>query len=368
MQDCTALTGVFAGGSTFFYVIFFILRLPCTLTFFVFVVTLSKVMVNEKSSTKYSVLEILREEEEPVSGEEIAAQTGVSRVSVWKAIQSLQSAGYGISSSKKGYFLAKDIRDSLFPWEFGAEEQLVEHFLQTESTMIEARRIAECSDRTVRIITADSQTNGYGKNNAPWTTTKGSLAFTIITRSQIPVAESHRIMMAAQIAWAEVLSDSTERRFFVRWPNDIWTELGKTGGILDEISASGSLCRWLNLGIGINITQKPELSSALCDCAFPGGTHFTRRELLSSFLRTFSKYEHLATEEPETLSKRWNSLCCDIGRTVQTTDADGLPVGRKAVFKGVDASGFVLLSYRRAGRNRKRLYPPGAISFIKTKI
>lgn len=325
-------------------------------------------MGNDKLSTKYSVLEILRTDGKEISGEEIAARAGVSRVSVWKAVQALQAAGYGISSSKKGYVLTKDIRDSLFPWEFGAEESHVEHFLQTESTMIEARRIVESSDRTARIVTADSQTNGQGKNNTSWTTTEGSLAFTIITRNQIPVAESYRYILAAQIAWAEVLSEAAERRFFVRWPNDIWTERGKTGGILDEISASGSVCRWLNLGIGINMTQKPELSSVICDCAFPDGTHFTRRELLSLFLRRFEKYEHLAAEKPGTLSKRWNSLCCDIGQTVRTTDSDGMTAGKKAVFNGVNALGFASFSFGKNDGKKKRIYPPGTISFIKTKI
>ncbi len=100
-------------------------------------------MGNDTLSTKYKVLEVLRANSGPVSGEAIASEKGVSRVSVWKAVQALQAAGYGISSAKDGYCLTKDLKDSLYPWEFGAQESLFEHFSETESTMNEARRIVE---------------------------------------------------------------------------------------------------------------------------------------------------------------------------------------------------------------------------------
>ena len=114
-------------------------------------------MGNKNLSTKYIILKILREANAPVSGEEAAKLADISRVSVWKAIQSLQASGYGISSTRAGYFLEKDLKDSLFPWEFGAEEELFFHFPETESTMTEARKIAQeshiycpdwCSART----------------------------------------------------------------------------------------------------------------------------------------------------------------------------------------------------------------------------
>lgn len=100
-------------------------------------------MGNKNLSTKYVILKILREANAPVSGEEAAKLADISRVSVWKAIQSLQASGYGISSTRAGYFLEKDLKDSLFPWEFGAEEELFFHFPETESTMTEARKIAQ---------------------------------------------------------------------------------------------------------------------------------------------------------------------------------------------------------------------------------
>ncbi|MDY5633343.1 MAG: helix-turn-helix domain-containing protein, partial [Treponema porcinum] len=60
--------------------------LPVTVTLYLY-------MGNGKTSTKHTVLEILRESRAAVSGEEIAQKTGVSRVSVCKAVPALQAAG-----------------------------------------------------------------------------------------------------------------------------------------------------------------------------------------------------------------------------------------------------------------------------------
>ena len=80
--------------------------------------------MGNKSSTKRSVLEILRNNTKPVSGEEIANKIGLSRVSVWKAVNALENAGYKIDSTKNGYILSKDIKDSRFPWELACDENL----------------------------------------------------------------------------------------------------------------------------------------------------------------------------------------------------------------------------------------------------
>ena len=96
-------------------------------------------MVNEKESLKHKVLTILRESSGIVSGVELSNATGRSRVAVWKTVQGLQEAGYGIEVSRKGYRLVNDLADSIYPWEFGADEAMFTHFASTGSTMAEAR-------------------------------------------------------------------------------------------------------------------------------------------------------------------------------------------------------------------------------------
>lgn len=166
-------------------------------------------MVNQKQSTKSQILQILRTSTSPINGDTLAKETGVSRVAVWKAIQSLQLSGYKIDSARNGYQLSEDLADSLYPWEFGAGESSFSHFAETDSTMIQGRFAAEeCTAGELKVITADIQHKGQGHADHKWTTTKGSLACTIVSKESISLAESHRFVMACQIASAKVLEKS----------------------------------------------------------------------------------------------------------------------------------------------------------------
>jgi biotin operon repressor BirA-like protein len=51
------------------------------------------------------IVEVLRAESAPVSGESLARELGISRVALWKRIQALNAWGYGIRAAHSGYEL-----------------------------------------------------------------------------------------------------------------------------------------------------------------------------------------------------------------------------------------------------------------------
>lgn len=319
-------------------------------------------MVNEKESLKCKILTLLRESPDTLSGVDLSQGTGKSRVAVWKAVQALQEAGYGIAVSRKGYRLEKDLADSIYPWEFGASEAMFTHFASTESTMAEAHRIAESGKAQAgetHIITADTQTHGVGQGGKSWTTTRGSLAFTIITKNNLPLACHSRMIMAAQIALTKVLRHITGRPFYIRWPNDIWSEDGKVVGILEELSATGNTCGWINLGIGINITHRPHLKGT--DSIFHRDAPITRKEILTRFWDEFKLQEKLAIEESPWLAAEWNRLCLDTGHRIRLAGS-----GKTVIFRGIDSLGSALIS--TPGARGAKLLLPGTGSFIKSYI
>ena len=306
-------------------------------------------MANKKLSSKAQILTILRAASSPVSGETIASEVGISRVSVWKAMQSLQAAGYQIASGKSGYSLEQDLKDSLFPWEFGAQESLFCHFTEIPSTMSEARKIVQSSpvQSKLQVVTADRQTQGQGQNDRKWVTTQGSLACTLITRTRIPVAMSFRLVMASEVALVNVLHEVSGKQFFVRWPNDIWSDEGKVAGVLDDLCATGSVCSWFNLGLGLNLTEHPKISKT--DCVFHASPAVSRRDVLVAFCREFNEQQKVAFSPDASLATRWNALCFDLGKTVHLSSCK-----KEAVFEGIDGWGFALLDM---GGERLRVAP-----------
>lgn len=313
-------------------------------------------MVNENKSTKQRILEVLRASTEPVSGEKLAGESGVSRTAVWKSIQSLQKSGYGIIVGRSGYVLERDLSNSLCPWEFGKEEKSFIHFDATDSTMTEARKIAmDQSGSEIRCVITDLQTNGRGHQNHKWQTTQESLAFTLICRDKILGAEENRLVMAAMVSACSVLNRISDKNFYLRWPNDIWTREGKVSGILDEYNCVGGECSWVNLGIGINYMKKPALKKT--DSVFGANAKVSRKEFISLFMNEFDETRKSLLSLDSSLCNKWNSLCMDLGKSVVCKESGNY------VFEGINAYGWAVL--KENSGDAKRIVPPGKISFVK---
>lgn len=331
------------------------------MTFWFYFVNLFFILVNENLSLKNRILEALRNATSPLSGDQLAELSGVSRVAVWKAVQSLLESGYGIESSRHGYSLTKDLKDSLYPWEFGLQEEHFSHFRETDSTMIQARNLAQKSDEKgrhsqtdsgepyIQIVTADRQTKGKAQGGHKWTTTEGSLAFTVVYKSPLPVAKSGLVRVAAQTALVRTLKQFSKRDFFVRWPSAVWSEKGKLAGILDEVSASGGTCAWINIGIGVNLTNSPNIPGT--DSVFEKDAPVSRKEILELFLEEFK--ESISIMDSKELLDQWNSLSMDFGKEIAIEET-----GEKYIFKGIDSFGAALLETR----NSERTFFPGSIN------
>lgn len=324
-------------------------------------VNLTFILVNENLSSKSRILEALRNAPSPVSGDRLAELSGVSRVAVWKAIQSLLESGYGIESSRHGYSLTKDLKDSLYPWEFGAREEHFSHFAETDSTMTQARNLAQKEEKSspegdeepcIKIVTADRQTKGKAQSGHKWTTTEGSLAFTVVYKAPVPVAKSGLVRVAAQTALVQSLKQVSEREFFVRWPSDVWSEKGKLAGVLDEVSASGGICDWINIGIGVNLTNPPDIEGT--DSVFEKEAPVSRKAILESFLENFKRAVTLL--DSKELLDQWNGLSMDFGKEISVEENQ-----EKYIFKGIDAFGAALLD---DGKSERAFYP-GTINIKK---
>lgn len=64
------------------------------------------------------------------------------------------------------------------------------------------------------------------------------------------------ISMVAALAAADILEAKSNSKVFVKWPNDIFINDKKAGGILIENTISGQNWQWAVTGFGININQK----------------------------------------------------------------------------------------------------------------
>lgn len=129
------------------------------------------------------------------------------------------------------------------------------HLPITDSTMLEAKRVLhEISTDAFGIVTADMQTTGRGRRGSVWESSKGAFLGTCI----LPKADTDLLVgfsLACGVFIASLLKDSV----VLKWPNDIFLNNKKCGGILVESAER------VFVGIGLNFQSAPEGFSALID-------------------------------------------------------------------------------------------------------
>ncbi|MBN1648037.1 MAG: biotin--[acetyl-CoA-carboxylase] ligase [Spirochaetales bacterium] len=234
---------------------------------------------------RQKILEILSEGK-TVSGEKMAGILGCSRVAVWKHINRLEQAGYVIHSGSEGYTLAAG-SDVPIPEALGNAGDRIEYTPVTSSTMDEARTavLAGCPAETVFV--AGQQTGGRGRNSHPWHSAAGGLYFTIADRPVISPRFIWLHVIRAAVSLCRVLENRYGIRAFFKWPNDIYAENRKIAGILPEYLVQGNSVLFVNIGIGINVHNSPDLAIA-GNVDRISGRSVARNDLLREFLTGFA--------------------------------------------------------------------------------
>lgn len=132
-------------------------------------------------------------------------------------------------------------------------------FETLDSTMSEARRLAEAGEAGPVWILADEQTGGYGRRGTPWAQRSGDLAATTLFPLDVPPDRSAELSFVAAVALAEALRKAApEIPVGLKWPNDVLVGGAKISGMLLELIGAGPDAR-VSLGIGVNLASAPAL-------------------------------------------------------------------------------------------------------------
>jgi len=287
---------------------------------------------------KGRILSILQEENGIVSGEKLSSKLGVSRVSIWKHINKLQEFGYDIIATTNGYQLAGS-PDALFPWEFPEREAKIHYFSEVSSTMDIARNLARKGSPDFTIVIAECQTKGRGRLKRIWYSSKGGLYFTIILRPQISPVLSPRINFAASLALVRVLRKLYGFNAMVKWPNDILADGKKVSGMLSEMEAEGDTVSFINVGMGINVNNDPEIKeSGATSIKKITGKQVSRKKLLAEFLNEFESI--VRVNALENVITRWKKCTTTIGQQVKIVTNQEVSEG---LATDVDENGALIL-------------------------
>ncbi|GAA4401993.1 biotin--[acetyl-CoA-carboxylase] ligase [Nibrella viscosa] len=150
------------------------------------------------------------------------------------------------------------------------------------------------------VILTDHQTAGRGQRGNHWEAQAGqNLTFSLILRPFfLNATEQFWLNMAISLGIADALEPLTGAMLRIKWPNDIYLDNQKLGGILIENTLQGYSIAWSVIGIGLNINQTqfrfPTATSLLQ--RFPVEEEYNRPALLTTVLeRLEQRYLQLRT-------------------------------------------------------------------------
>jgi BirA family biotin operon repressor/biotin-[acetyl-CoA-carboxylase] ligase len=108
------------------------------------------------------------------------------------------------------------------------------------------------------VIMADEQYAGRGQHGNTWFSQPGmNLTFSIYLRPLfLSITDQFQLNIAVSIGVINGLKEFVKEGIAIKWPNDIYFQDCKLGGILIENSISSGNIKSTIIGIGLNVNQK----------------------------------------------------------------------------------------------------------------
>lgn len=299
------------------------------------------------------------------SGEWLARELGVSRAAVWKGVERLRAQGIEVQAlPRRGYCLphpvelldAGRIRSAL---NIDRNRQLrrLELLFEVDSTNTRLLGAAPPPYGSADVCLSEIQHAGRGRRGRPWIAPFGaglamSLGWVFSDASRALPALS----LGVGVAVARALARAGARGISLKWPNDIWLNDRKMGGVLIELRAEAGGPAHVVIGIGLNVAlsaaSRREIEetqvrvAAVADaCPEPPSRNWVAGTLLDELLSMLAQFER---EGFAPFRQAWMALDALGGRPAQVI------VGEQAVSgiaSGVDSDGALLLE--SGGKLRK---------------
>ena len=206
------------------------------------------------------------------SGESLGEALGCSRTAVWKQLQKLESLGLSIESIKgtgyrvAGGFELLDAELMLSQIDSLATAQIanLEIFKSIDSTNKYAREKAETQPSSGSVILAEQQTAGRGRRGKTWVSPfAANIYLSIVWDFEQGAQALEGLSLAVGVAVKRALNARGVESVQLKWPNDIYVDGQKLGGILLEMIGDPAGHCSVIIGVGINVAMPEEQAAAI---------------------------------------------------------------------------------------------------------
>ena len=291
------------------------------------------------------------------SGEWLARELKVSRAAVWKGVERLRALGLEVQAlPRRGYCLSNPV-ELLDARRIGAEIDPVraghlrslELLFEVDSTNSRLLSIAAPPPGTADVCMSELQHAGRGRRGRRWIAPfGGSVALSLAWSFGDAARAMPALSLGVGVAIARALTRSGAPGVSLKWPNDIWFQDRKIGGVLIELRAEAGGPAHVVIGVGINVTltgaARAELeaqgahAAAVADaCTAAPSRNRVAGAILDELLSMLGEFER---EGFAAFRDAWLALDALSGRSVRVLLGSEVISGTA---RGVDLDGALLL-------------------------
>jgi BirA family biotin operon repressor/biotin-[acetyl-CoA-carboxylase] ligase len=209
------------------------------------------------------------------------------------------------------------------------------------------------------LVIADEQTAGRGRLGRQWWAPAGAnLLLSLLLRPALPPLQALRLTMVAGLAAAEAIEQTTGLAAHLKWPNDIWLNGKKAGGILAETRLADEQLEYVIVGLGLNVNADLSAHAGFVGVAtslmMESGQRQDRLLILRALVERFAAwYGRIGSPD---LREAWAGRLITLGQQVDA-HADRQSVSGLA--EAVDEDGALLV---RIGDGRLHRLSAGDVS------
>ena len=141
------------------------------------------------------------------------------------------------------------------------------------------------------VIVAGAQTSGRGQRGNTWDVEpdKNITLSVIFKPSFLEAQHQFSLNIAVSLAALDLLMETVPPGSTVKWPNDLYHQDNKLGGILIENSVTGRYLQHSVVGIGINVNQVSFSHGRATSLALLAGSEFPLTTLTAKLLENLER-------------------------------------------------------------------------------
>jgi BirA family transcriptional regulator, biotin operon repressor / biotin---[acetyl-CoA-carboxylase] ligase len=291
------------------------------------------------------------------SGESLAAELRQTRAAVWKGVERLRALGIEVHAlARRGYRLTRPIElldNARIRAELADDRKPHLHSLEllfeVGSTNTRLLASAPPPPGTADVCIAELQHAGRGRLGRRWIAGfGGGVAMSLGWTCSDVVRTLPALSLGVGVAVSRGLTRAGARRVKLKWPNDIWFEDRKLGGVLIELRAEAGGPAHVVIGVGVNVSLPAETrreieasgtaAAAVTDaCKEPASRNRVAGAILDELLSMLVQYERFGFAA---FRDAWTALDGLYGRAAQVVVGESAVSG---IARGVDADGALLL-------------------------